>query len=196
MVNLRPLTPHIMPSYTYKMANASCPQILWRHFTLCIDWYFSYSSECYVHRHRIDKSVCTRVQLRRWRGVVRGWCCRVQTGSTTFSRTSWRRGRRLEVTSCRWGGSSAPCSATATSAPTSPTRVWLPRWRAPHCPSPVDSSSSAVRAFNARPSPVQPPRDHWTSTTPCSCPVRAPGRNALLIRFLISTLCIHRVEVT
>jgi len=33
---LRPLTPQIMPSYTHKMAIVSWPQILRRHFTLCI----------------------------------------------------------------------------------------------------------------------------------------------------------------
>ena len=36
MVNLHPLTPHVTPSYTHKMAIFSWPQILWRHFTLCI----------------------------------------------------------------------------------------------------------------------------------------------------------------
>jgi len=35
-INLRPLTPHIMPYYTDKMAIVLWPQILWRHFTLCI----------------------------------------------------------------------------------------------------------------------------------------------------------------
>ena len=30
------LTPHIMPSYTHKLAIVSRPQILWRYFTLCI----------------------------------------------------------------------------------------------------------------------------------------------------------------
>ena len=34
--NLRLLTPHIMPSYTHKMANVSWPLIAWRHFTPCI----------------------------------------------------------------------------------------------------------------------------------------------------------------
>jgi len=37
-INLRPLTPHIMPCYTHKMAIVSWPQILWRHFTLCRQW--------------------------------------------------------------------------------------------------------------------------------------------------------------
>jgi len=35
MVNHYPLTPHITPSYTHKMANVSWPQILWHHFTQC-----------------------------------------------------------------------------------------------------------------------------------------------------------------
>jgi len=35
-INLRHLTPHIMWCYTHKMAIVSWPQILWRHFTLCI----------------------------------------------------------------------------------------------------------------------------------------------------------------
>jgi len=35
-ITLRPLTPHIMPCYTHKMAIVSWPYILWRHFTLCI----------------------------------------------------------------------------------------------------------------------------------------------------------------
>ena len=35
-LNLCPLTPHIMPSYTHKMAIVSWPQITWRNFTLCI----------------------------------------------------------------------------------------------------------------------------------------------------------------
>jgi len=34
MVNLHPQTPHIMPSYTYKMASVSC--FLWRQVVLCI----------------------------------------------------------------------------------------------------------------------------------------------------------------
>jgi len=33
---LHQLTPHIMPSYTHKLAIVSRPQILWRYFTLCI----------------------------------------------------------------------------------------------------------------------------------------------------------------
>ena len=37
MVNLRPLTSHIMSSYTHKMVIVSWPQILWRHFVLCIN---------------------------------------------------------------------------------------------------------------------------------------------------------------
>jgi len=36
MVNLHPLTPHITPSYSHKMANVSWSQMLWCHFTLCI----------------------------------------------------------------------------------------------------------------------------------------------------------------
>jgi len=36
-INFRPLTPQIMPYYTHKVAILSWPQILWRHFTLCID---------------------------------------------------------------------------------------------------------------------------------------------------------------
>ena len=36
MAILHPLTPRITPSYTHKMANVTWPQILWRHFTLCI----------------------------------------------------------------------------------------------------------------------------------------------------------------
>ena len=35
MVNLHPLTPHIMPSYTHKMASVSWPWIPWRHFAPC-----------------------------------------------------------------------------------------------------------------------------------------------------------------
>ena len=35
-INVRPLTPHIMPCYTHRVAVVSWPQILWRHFTLCI----------------------------------------------------------------------------------------------------------------------------------------------------------------
>ena len=38
--NLRPLTPHIMPCYrggaTHEMAVVSWPEILCRHFTICI----------------------------------------------------------------------------------------------------------------------------------------------------------------
>jgi len=34
-INVRPLTPNIMPCYTHKMTIVSWPQILWRHFTLC-----------------------------------------------------------------------------------------------------------------------------------------------------------------
>ena len=47
-INLRHLTPHIMPCYTHKMAIVSWPQILWRHFTLCIrhDKITKYSSRC------------------------------------------------------------------------------------------------------------------------------------------------------
>ena len=37
-ITLRPLTPHIMPCYTHKMAIVSWPYILWRHFTLHIQW--------------------------------------------------------------------------------------------------------------------------------------------------------------
>jgi len=36
-INFRPLTPQIMPYYTHKVAILSWPQILWRHFILCID---------------------------------------------------------------------------------------------------------------------------------------------------------------
>ena len=32
-LNLRPLSPHIIPCYTHKMATASWPQTTWRHFT-------------------------------------------------------------------------------------------------------------------------------------------------------------------
>ena len=32
-INLRPLTPHIMPRYTHKMAIVSRLQVLWRHVT-------------------------------------------------------------------------------------------------------------------------------------------------------------------
>jgi len=34
-INIRPLTPHIMPCNTHKMAIVSLSQIVWRHFTLC-----------------------------------------------------------------------------------------------------------------------------------------------------------------
>jgi len=36
VVNLHPLTAHIVSSYTHKMAQVSWPQIVWRHFTLSI----------------------------------------------------------------------------------------------------------------------------------------------------------------
>jgi len=35
-ITLRPLTSHIMPCHTHKMAIVSWPYILWRYFTLCI----------------------------------------------------------------------------------------------------------------------------------------------------------------
>ena len=48
MANLHQLTLHIMPSYTHKMAIVSWPQILWRHFTLCIEntYLLTYLREC------------------------------------------------------------------------------------------------------------------------------------------------------
>jgi len=44
-INLRPLTPHITPCYTHKMAIVSWPYILWRHLTLCI-WQITFLAGC------------------------------------------------------------------------------------------------------------------------------------------------------
>ena len=48
MVNLRPLTAHIMPSYTHKMADVSWPQIMWRYFVLCITMLLTEANYAFV----------------------------------------------------------------------------------------------------------------------------------------------------
>jgi len=67
-MNLRPLTPHIMPCYTHKMAIVSWPWILWRHFTLCVN-------QNWARPRSLSTTLICRptVSINNWRGSLSTW---------------------------------------------------------------------------------------------------------------------------